>query len=125
MASVSNFQAEVICSTHHRPFAVRTNCFRDVLSGKLLKKYFVGAASPFGHSTSNQQAANGSFPAANLCAGRTRQAANRDANFPLLPSRQVTLRKSRDRFWAHSSTVSEVAPGRTCSGRVGGRPRPE
>jgi hypothetical protein len=104
--------------------AVRTNDRSGVASGKLLKKNLVGSASPCGHSAINQQAPRGSFPADNLWAGRTRQAANRDDIFPLLPSRQVTLRKSRARLLAHSSTAAEIAPARTFSGRDGGRPRP-
>ena len=92
--------------------------------GRLLKKNLVGAASSSGHCTTSQHAAKGSFPADNLCAGRTRQAANRDDHFPLLPSRHVTLRKSRARPCAHSKTDADGAPACTFSGRDGGRPRP-
>lgn len=102
--------------------AVATNRFRLVPVGKLLKKYSAGWAAPAGHSASDRQAASGTFPADNLWAGRTRQAANQPVTLPFDPSRPVTERNASARASAHSLTLGEVAPpARPPVGSAGGR----
>src|SRR5262249_42747603 len=119
-----SFTPWYLCSIPQRLSAVRTNCSSVVGAGRLLKKYLVGSASPAGHSAISQQRASGSWPALSRCAGRTCQAANRLTNLPLVPSRHVTRRNSLARAIAHCFTAGAWAPGRTFSGREGGRPVP-
>src|SRR5215210_8872072 len=105
-----------------RILAVLTNATSGVEAGNVVSQYFVGSASPLGHSISNHSCSRRVLRFSSRCAARTRSAAKREDSTAWLPSRQLTVRHRRAlRDSASAFTLSGVAPGPRLH-RVGGRP---
>jgi len=64
----------------------------DAIAGKVDKPYFVGAGSSEGHLIRHHSSERGVERWQSRCAGQTRTAAKRKANWILVPSRQMTCR---------------------------------
>src|ERR1035438_4202918 len=77
-----------------RIFAVLTRSLICVLAGNVDSQYFVGSTSFFGHSISSHSSSRGRCRRSSRCAGHTRTAAKRELIFPLVPSRQHTVRQA-------------------------------
>src|SRR5271169_5738333 len=107
-----------------RSLARKTKSRSFVAARKVDSQYFVGSASPFGHSISSHSSGRGSVRFSSRCAGRTRNAANRERSRPFVPGRQLML--------FHAVSGNPCASVRTETGRwfasrrsrLGGWPRP-
>src|SRR6266536_1636626 len=105
-----------------RILATLTNSTSGVSAGNLASQYFVGSASPRGHSISNHSSLRRVLRFSSRCAARTRSAAKRDDSTAWLPSRQLTVCQRRAlKDSANAFTLSGVAPGPRRH-LVGGRP---
>src|SRR5258707_12297697 len=96
-----------------RILATLTNSTSGVSAGNLASQYFVGSASPRGHSISNHSSLRRVLRFSSRCAARTRGAAKRDYTTPWLSSRQLTgprRRSLRDSPTAFARTELPPAP---------------
>src|SRR3990172_13049043 len=107
-----------------RSWASRTRSATGVVAGSVDNQYFVGSASPRGHSISNHSSGRGAARCSSRWAGRTRSRVKRERIVPRVPSRHVTVRHAV----VGSATASclRLRGGGVGGGRphVGGRPRP-
>ena len=118
----SCFNSSVVPLNAPRILATRTNSRSGVEAGNVESQYFVGSASPRGHSISNHSVSRRLLRFSSRCAARTRSAAKRDDSTAWLPSRQFTVcqrRAFKDSATALTLTGEAPTPRRHL---VGGRP---
>ena len=84
-----------------------------MVSGRVDSQYFVGSASPRGHSIRSHSSGRGADRFSSRCAGRTRTRAKRERIAPRVPSRQVTDAPRRGRQpGGHVGEVDRLMPRR-------------
>src|SRR5216683_7521389 len=107
-----------------RSLARRTRSVTGVVGGRVESQYFVGSASPRGHSISNHSSGRGAARCSSRWAGRTRSRVKRERIVPRVPSRHVTVRHAV----VGSAPASCLRLCGVCVAvrrtHVGGRPRP-